>query len=215
MFTGIVKDVGTVVSMARRGDEAILTVKTSLDLTVMAVGDSMAVNGACLTVTTIQGADFTAHVSAETLERTNLGGLKAGDRVNLEPALRLTDFLGGHLVLGHIDGPGRIVGKTQRLSSIVFVFAVGSDLTRYIVEKGSVCVEGVSLTVNRCEGHRFQVNMIPHTAARTTLGAKKIGDVVNIEADIIGKYIERLLTHHAPKGQGIDEKFLADYGFLR
>lgn len=215
MFTGIVKDVGAVTTLERRGEEALLKVRTSLDMMQMAVGDSIAVNGACLTITTMEADVFSADVSAETIKRTNLGKLKPGDAVNLEPALRLSDFLGGHLVLGHIDGTGRIVGKIPGTSSIVFLFEVERDLSRYIVEKGSVCVEGVSLTVNRCEGSRFYINMIPHTAERTTLGLKKVGDVVNIETDIIGKYVERLLTHDTRKGREINLNFLAEHGFLR
>jgi riboflavin synthase len=211
MFTGIIAALGSIRRMTRKGADALLEVDAATPLEDIRIGDSMAVNGACLTVTHLTDRRFTADVSAETILRTNLGALKPGDRVNIEKALRFNDFIGGHLVLGHIDGQGKLQEKAQKAGSVVFGVEVPDALLRYIVEKGSVAVDGVSLTVNRCEKNRFYVNMIPHTAQVTTLGFKKIGDAVNIETDIIGKYVERLLQ---PR-KGMDREFLAEHGFLK
>ncbi|MCX5854192.1 MAG: riboflavin synthase [Deltaproteobacteria bacterium] len=211
MFTGIVESIGSVKKITRHGDDAVLEIDTSMNLDEVNIGDSIAVSGACLTVTRKAAGTFAADVSAETLTRTNLKILKTGDPVNLEKAMRLNSFLGGHLVLGHVDGLGKIVEKTTRSSSINVGVETETDICRLIVEKGSVAVDGVSLTVNRCEKNRFYVNMIPQTAAMTTLGVRKVGDRVNIETDIIGKYVEKLLN----PGKGIDMKFLAEHGFLK
>jgi len=211
MFTGIVESIGSVKKITRQGDDAVLEIDTSMNLDDVNIGDSIAVSGACLTVTRKAAGTFAADVSAETLTRTSLKILKTGDPVNLEKAMRLNSFLGGHLVLGHVDGLGKIVEKTTSSSSIHVGVETDTDICRLIVEKGSVAVDGVSLTVNRCEKNRFYVNMIPQTAAVTTLGARKVGDRVNIETDIIGKYVEKLLN----PGKGIDIKFLAEHGFLK
>ena len=202
---------GSIRRVTRKGADALLEVDVSMPLEDIRVGDSIAVNGACLTVTQKTERHFTADVSAETLSRTNLGSLKAGDRVNLEKALRFNDFLGGHLVLGHVDGQGKLQERTIKANSIIFGIEIPEGLVRYVVEKGSIAVDGVSLTVNRCEKKRFYVNMIPHTASVTTLGFKKAGDAVNIETDIIGKYVERFLQ---PR-KGVDMGFLAEHGFLK
>jgi riboflavin synthase len=215
MFTGIIQAKGTLAQMVRQGDEALLTVSTDLPLDDVKTGDSIAVNGACLTVTQKKTKGFSADVSAETLSKTNLGLLKTGDWVNLEKALRLTDFLGGHLVLGHVDGLGRIVEKTVRTKSVLFAFEVPDQLMKYIVEKGSITVDGISLTVNRCVRNQFHVNMIPHTAQGTTLGLKRISEPVNIETDIIGKYIEKLMINNRGGSSPLDWKLLAEHGFLR
>lgn len=209
MFTGIIEGMGSVRRVTRKGEDALLNVEGGLDLGDVRVGDSIAVNGACLTVTAKTGQAFTADVSAETLTRTTLKLLKAGDKVNLEKALRLAGFVGGHLVLGHVDGTGRIREKAQKSNSIVFGIEVEDALMRYIVEKGSIAVDGVSLTVNRCEKGIFYVNMIPHTAQVATMGLSKTGDSVNIETDILGKYVEKFL--HPRKG--LDMDFLAEHGF--
>jgi riboflavin synthase len=211
MFTGIIESMGSVKKFTRHGEDAVLDIGTSVTLEDVNVGDSIAVNGACLTVTRKSGREFTTDVSAETLARTNLGFLKPGDWVNLEKALRLNSFLGGHLVLGHVDDLGKILEKVARSNSVLIGVEIAAELNRYIVEKGSVAVDGVSLTVNRCERNRFYVNMIPQTARMTTLGFKKVGDRVNIETDIIGKYVEKLLN----PGKGIDMNFLAEHGFLK
>lgn len=211
MFTGMITALGSIRRVTRKGADALLEVDASMSLEDIRIGDSLAINGACLTVTQKADRRFTADVSAETLSRTNLGALKAGDRVNLEKALRFNDFLGGHLVLGHVDGQGRLQEKTGSANSIILGIEIPEGLLRYLVEKGSVAVDGVSLTVNRCEKNRFYVSMIPHTAIMTTLGFKKVGDTVNIETDIIGKYVERFLQ---PR-KGMDMEFLAEHGFLK
>lgn len=211
MFTGIIQDTGTVRKVTRRGGDALIEVATtSLPLDDVKIGDSIAVSGACLTVTALGAQGFTFDVSAETLSRTTLGGLRAGDRVNLEKALRMSDFLGGHLVLGHVDCVGRIVERTARADSIVCGFTLERGLSKYVVARGSVTVDGISLTVNSCEGDRFYVNIIPHTAEKTTLAGKKAGDPVNIETDILGKYVEKLLR----PGRGVDMDVLREHGFI-
>lgn len=209
MFTGIIQALGAVKALARKGDDALLEIETGITATETKIGDSIAVNGACLTVTKLGGKGFTADVSAETLARTTIGELKRGDRVNLEKSLRVSDLLGGHLVLGHVDGVGRIIERTAKSNSIIFGIEVESGLIRYIVEKGSVAVDGISLTVNRCAAGRFYLNIIPLTANETTLGSRKNGDRVNIETDIIGKYVERFLKPE----KGLDLNFLAEHGF--
>jgi riboflavin synthase len=220
MFTGIIEKMGVVRVMTRKGEDARLDVETGLDMKDVRVGDSISVNGACLTVTALSGRGFAADVSAETLSRTNLGSLKAGDRINLEKALRLNDFLGGHLVLGHVDALGKIFEKKTKAGSILFGVEVDHDLARYIVDKGSVTVDGISLTVNECKGTRFYVNVIPHTARETTLGFKKAGDAVNIETDILGKYVEKLLQYDAGRTSGEPRKglslqFLMEQGYIK
>ncbi len=211
MFTGIIQDMGTIRKLARKGEDALLEVQTALPVDDVKIGDSISVSGACLTVTVLGKQSFTFDVSAETLSKTTLGKLKAGDRVNLEKALRMIDFLGGHLVLGHVDCVGQIVEKTARAGSIVFAIALDPALSRYVVAKGSITVEGISLTVNSCESGRFYVNIIPHTAGSTTLVGRKAGDAVNIETDILGKYVEKLLN----PGRAVDMDFLREHGFLK
>jgi riboflavin synthase len=211
MFTGMITALGSIRRVTRKGPDALLEVDAMMPLEDIRIGDSIAINGACLTVTKKADRHFTADVSAETLSRTNIGALKAGDRVNLEKALRFNDFLGGHLVLGHVDGQGKLREKTGSANSIILGIEIPDELMRYLVEKGSIAVDGVSLTVNSCGKNRFYVNMIPHTAQMTTLGFKKVGDAVNIETDIIGKYVERFLQ---PR-KGMDMGFLAEHGFLK
>lgn len=214
MFTGLIEGRGEVEAFSRRGPEAVLRVRSSFDLSGLENGDSIAVSGPCLTVTTIAGASFEADVSAETLARTNLGQLHPGAEVNLERPLRLGGRLGGHLVSGHIDGLARLESRERAGESLRLVFSLEPALARYIIPQGSIAVEGVSLTVNRVEGNRFEVNIIPHTAAKTTLGLKKPGEVVNIEADMIGKYVERLVRAFRAEGQELSQEFLARHGFI-
>ncbi|MBN1381587.1 MAG: riboflavin synthase [Deltaproteobacteria bacterium] len=218
MFTGIIEGMGTVRSLARKGEDAFLTLDTAVDLAELKVGDSIAVNGACLTATAKTKTGFQADVSAETLERTNLKTIKTGDKVNLEKSLRLSDFLGGHIVLGHVDGVGKIRQKTEKSNSIIIAVDVTEHLTRYIVEKGSVAVDGISLTVNQCQESCFYVNVIPHTAQATTIGFRKVGDAVNIETDILGKYVEKLLRAgrmgNKEQNRKIDLNFLTEHGYL-
>jgi len=204
---------GGVKRLTRKGEDALLVIETSMNLDDINVGDSISINGACLTVTNKTDKEFSADVSAETLARTNLKLLKSGDMLNLEKSLRMNSFLGGHLVLGHVDGMGKIQEKVNKAGSIQFGVEIDAELSRYIVEKGSIAVDGISLTVNRCEKNRFYVNIIPHTARNTTLGFKKVADPVNIETDIIGKYVEKFLNPGT--GKGIDMKFLAEHGFIK
>ena len=211
MFTGIVENVGIVKRTARRGEDLLLSIHTSMSLDDVTIGDSVAVSGACLTVVEVTDGSFSADVSAETLAKTTLRVLKIGDRVNLEKALTLQSHLGGHFVLGHVDCVGDIRERKERSNSIIFGVEVGEETGRYIVQKGSVAVDGISLTVNEYEKNRFYVNIIPHTARETTLGFKKAGDRVNVETDILGKYVERFV--HPEKG--IDEDFLSKHGFFK
>lgn len=210
MFTGIIQGLGTVRRMSRQGADALLLIDAPWDGSDLRIGDSVAVNGVCLTVTAKSGQGFTAFASSETLSKTNLNLFRTGDRVNLEKALRMSDFLSGHIVLGHVDGLGKIREKTVRSQSIVCGVEVPPNLSRYLVEKGSVAIDGISLTVNRCDKNLFYVNIIPHTAQETTLQIKKLGDPVNIETDILGKYVEKLLP--APQGVGLE--FLQLHGFV-
>jgi riboflavin synthase len=211
MFTGIIEAIGKVRRMTVRGESARIEIETEMGLTDVRTGDSIAVNGVCLTAVEVAEAGFAADVSVETLSRTTLGGLKSGNRVNLEKSLRANGFLGGHIVLGHVDGMGRIVRKEASSGSIRIGIETDAALSRLIVEKGSIAVDGISLTVNRVEGTRFFVQIIPHTAGATTLDAKRISDPVNIETDIIGKYVARFM-----EGKGkIDREFLAEHGFLK
>jgi riboflavin synthase len=211
MFTGIVEGLGKVVRLTMKGADAVLEVEDAIDLSEVSLGDSIAINGACLTVTSKTARTFTADVSAESLSKTTLKHLQAGHKVNLEKSLRIGGFLGGHFVLGHVDGIGRILSKVQKSGSLIFAIEADDQLSRYIVEKGSVAIDGISLTVNKLEKGRFYVNIIPHTAAHTTLTGKKEADFVNIETDILGKYVEKLLQ--TPRG--IDKDFLAEHGFIK
>ncbi len=201
MFTGIIQAVGTVASLDARGSDARLVVDArALDLADVAIGDSIAVAGVCLTVVAIDGARWAADVSAETLARTTLGTLVAGAGVNLEKALRLADRLGGHLVSGHVDGVGAVLGIDDDGASQRWRFRVPRALARYIAVKGSICVDGTSLTVNEVGDDDFGVTLIPHTLAVTTFGARRVGDAVNIEVDLMARYAERLAGAGADPG---------------
>ena len=214
MFTGLIAGIGHLKRLTRHGADVVLECETALSLADITTGDSIAVNGVCLTVVQKSGRSFTADVSAATLMRTNLGALQPGSPVNLEKPLRAADFFGGHIVLGHVDGLGVIRTIVPRSGSLVFGTEVQESLGRYIVEKGSIAVDGVSLTVNSYESGRFYVNIIPHTARSTTLGSRKVGDPVNIETDILGKYVERFLQRDGSRGE-LDRDFLTKHGFLR
>jgi riboflavin synthase len=195
MFTGIIQDVGSIVALEPLGGDARLTVGVDrLDLARTAVGDSIAVAGVCLTVVALQPRGFSADVSRETLALTTIGDWRAGRRVNLEPALRAGDALGGHLVSGHVDGVAEIRERSDEVRSQRFRIRVPQALARYIARKGSVALDGVSLTVNAAEQHEFEVNLVPHTLAVTTLAALAPGDRVNLEVDMIARYTERLLA---------------------
>jgi len=220
MFTGLVEGTGTLLRVDRRGPDARMTLRADFDPRGFTLGESIAVDGACLTVVSFEGRTFSVDVSAETLSRTTLGTRGPGSRFNLERALRLGDRLGGHLVTGHIDGLGTLQDRAMEGRSWRLTFSIPPELSRYVVAKGSIAVNGVSLTVNGCGPDRFDVNVIPHTAEVTTIGLLQIGDRVNIETDIIGKYVERMLQGHRPDGdkggqqRGIDTAFLVEHGFL-
>lgn len=217
MFTGLIEDIGSVAGVSRKSGGMELSLQTALPMEEIALGDSIAVNGICLTVTRFGSGRFTVDVSPESLDRTNLGALAVGTRVNLERALRLGDRLGGHLVSGHIDCQATIASRRDLGNAVVFSFAMEARPLRYVVEKGSVTIDGISLTVNEVTSDGFSVAIIPHTLALTTLQHKAVGSKVNIETDLIGKYVERLLqggSEPASKGGGIDMESLAKNGFL-
>lgn len=215
MFTGIIQAVGRVAAIEARGADVWLRIRSdTLPLTDARAGDSIAVNGVCLTAIELEAQSFSADVSAETLSCTTLGRLKAGVAVNLEMALLPTTRLGGHLVSGHVDGVGRLLesrpdGRSQRLR-----FELPAALARYVAAKGSIGVDGISLTVNAVEANRFDVNIVPHTLANTTLEALRPGDEVNIEVDLLARYLERLLSGNGeqPAG-GITREILKRTGF--
>lgn len=217
MFTGIVQAVGSVAKLETRGGDARLNLAVGdLSLADVAVGDSIAVNGVCLTVVTRAGDSFSADVSGETLARTSLGRLRAGSRVNLEKALAVGDRLGGHLVSGHVDGLATVLARESEARSVRFRLAVPSQLARYVAAKGSVCLDGVSLTVNGVSGADFDVNIVPHTLSATTLGEWQVGGEVNLEVDLIARYLERLaLGVKDDTAAGVTEELLARAGFMR
>jgi riboflavin synthase len=195
MFTGIIIASGRLVSIAERGGDLELGIDaTGLDMSRIAVGDSVSVQGVCLTATRIEAPVFYADVSRETLAKTTLGKLKAGARVNLEPSLRAGDALGGHLVSGHVDAVGRLVDLKEDARSRRLQFELPQALMRFVAPKGSICIDGVSLTVNRVEGQLFDVNIIPHTCEVTTLSGLSSGDCVNVEIDVIARYLDRLMV---------------------
>ena len=212
MCSGTGHCVGRVARREPRGGDVRPHVDTAgLDLADVQLGDSIAVSGVCLTAVTLEPRGFSADVSNETLSLTTLGQLKAGDPVNLEKALRLADRLGGHLVSGHVDGVGKVVSVAPDARSQRWVFEVPASLSRYIAAKGSICIDGTSLTVNEVAGTRFGVNLIPHTVEHTAFHARRAGDAVNIEVDVIARYVERLIgSGQAPR---LDEAFLKQHGF--
>lgn len=193
MFTGLVEDVGTIRGLRLQNDSAVLTVKTKLPVRAMARGASIAVNGACLTVVEKRRDSFIVDVSPETLSRTNLETLSVGGRVNLERPMRLADRLGGHLVTGHVDGVGIIAAIEKQGEFTIVNFEVPADLGALLVPKGSVAVDGISLTVNSCRKRGFSVALIPFTLSHTNLRGRQVGDKVNIETDLIGKYVKSFL----------------------
>jgi len=200
MFTGIVQDIGRIEALDSRGADCRLEVRApGLDLAATRSGDSIAVAGVCLTAVRLDRARFAADVSAETLACTTLGRLRAGARVNLELALTPATPLGGHLVSGHVDDVGTLLGRAGDARSVRMRFRIPPALARYVARKGSVCVDGVSLTVNEVDGDAFAVNLVPHTLERTTLGALASGDAVNVEVDLLARYVERLLERPPPE----------------
>jgi len=204
MFTGIVEEMGSVKTLRREAGAARLAVSASTVLEGTALGDSICVNGVCLTVVEMGKAEFSADVALETLKVTNLGELRVGQQVNLERALQLSSRVGGHLVTGHVDAVGRIKEKKQEGNSWRIFIETPETALRYIIKKGSVAVDGISLTVADADRTGFSIAMIPHTAKLTTLGYKTAGDSVNLETDIIGKYVERLLAGRVEGGLTLD-----------
>ncbi|MBI9076138.1 MAG: riboflavin synthase [Desulfatibacillum sp.] len=219
MFTGIIEGLGTIRRL-RKGQGVSMQVQADFDLTGVKLGDSIAVSGACLTVVRLEGKMFDVDVSPETTNRSILNHAKPGDRVNLERALTLSSRLDGHLVTGHVDGMAKVTSVIPDANAILYSFEAPANLTRYMVEKGSIAIDGISLTINQCSSTGFSVSIIPHTAKITTIGLLKPGARVNIETDIIGKYVERFVT--ASKGEadensqlpGINMALLARNGFL-
>lgn len=214
MFTGLVQDVGTIERVIP-GGMTELWIGTRLGASSFEIGESIAVDGACLTVVEREGVRFRVQAGEETLRRTTLGGYKAGTKVNLERALRMGDRLGGHLVQGHVDSVGEILGDRWEGSSWVVTFSLPAALSPFFIEKGSVAIDGISLTVMSLERDRFSIMVIPETREKTTLGDKRVGDQVNLEADLIGKYVARLYASTqgaAPKG-GVSLELLRAAGF--
>ncbi|MFP4445004.1 MAG: riboflavin synthase [Desulfosudaceae bacterium] len=219
MFTGIIEGPGVIRDFAAAGSGRRLTVAAAFDLEDTGIGDSIAVNGACLTAVAVGDKWFQADVAPETLSRTTLGKMRVGRTVNLERALRLSDRLGGHLVTGHIDGTGVIRDKHSVGNAVIIRVGMDPALADYLVEKGSVAIDGISLTINDCGRDFFAVSVIPHTAGLTTIGDVRPGDVVNLETDIIGKYVRKLMFRRDGEGdkaggQVIDREFLLKTGFL-
>jgi riboflavin synthase len=219
MFTGIIQAIGKVVRMEPRGGDLRLHLHTGkLDLSAVGLGDSIAVNGVCLTAIALPGDGFAADVSRETLSLTSLGTLKPGGRVNLEKALTLATPLGGHLVSGHVDGLGEVLERRGDARSVRFRIQAPAELARYIAHKGSICVDGTSLTVNTVDGRCFDLNIVPHTLQETIMGDYAEGTRVNLEVDLIARYLERLLLGERaadPGAPGITPALLAEHGFIR
>ena len=215
MFTGIVEEIGKIQSVRRGAHSAVLTVEADRVLEDIHRGDSIAVSGVCLTVTSYTDHAFTADVMHETLNRSSLAGLKPGSRVNLERAMAADGRFGGHIVAGHVDGVGHISRIQKDDNAVRYTLEADEEILRLVVEKGSITMDGISLTVTEVTNRDFSVSVIPHTAQVTTLGEKKVGDPINLETDIIGKYVEKLMKprEEEQSGQGMTREFLALHGF--
>jgi riboflavin synthase len=218
MFTGLIEGLGEVKVIRRHRDDMVLTIAPHFEMADCRVGDSICVEGVCLTVTNLSEGSFCVDVSKETVSRSTISLLRQGDLVNLERALRLTDRLGGHLVLGHVDGIGKILKKESQNKSWRIKIAIDKGLSRYTIEKGSIAVDGISLTINQCDERFFEVNIIPQTGVETTILRKKVGDLVNIETDLIGKYVEKFFSKDRSSPMkdsqsGVDMEMLIKQGF--
>ena len=213
MFTGIIEEVGAVRHIRMGSASCVITVGAEKVLTDVHIGDSIAVNGTCLTVCSFDGGSFSADVMPETMRRTNLGTLAPGSPVNLERAMAANGRFGGHIVSGHIDGTGQVRSLRREDNAVWVRIAASPDILRYIVGKGSIAIDGISLTIASVTAQDFAVSVIPHTGEETTLLHRKPGDVVNLECDILAKYVEKLLGHSTAKG-GITPQFLSEHGFL-
>ena len=214
MFTGLIEETGTVCEVCRNGNASFIRIAAEKVLEGTKVGDSIAVNGVCLTVTDHDGKIFRADVMNETLSRSSLGTLKQGSKVDLERAMSAEGRFGGHIVSGHIDGTGTVSSIKQDGIAVRYTISADDKLLRYIVEKGSVTLDGISLTVASVTDSDFTVSVIPHTAEQTILPYKKVGDIINIETDIIGKYVEKLLRPAEPKKSGVTMEQLMKNGFI-
>lgn len=221
MFTGIIEETGTIKDIKKGVKSAVLTIQGDVVTEKTNVGDSIAVNGVCLTVTSLSKNVFTADVMAETMRRTSLGMLSKGSKVNLERAMAADGRFGGHIVSGHIDGTGRICDFTKEDNAVWVTISADANILRYIIEKGSIAIDGISLTVAYVDNSVFKVSLIPHTAKETTLLTKKTGDLVNLENDIIGKYVEKLFSYDDKKStknennnSNISMDFLVKNGFM-
>lgn len=215
MFTGIIEEIGIVKEVRRSGDNSFIRINAERILSDVQLGDSIAVNGTCLTVTRLDGNIFQADVMNETLNRSSLGSLKQGSIVNLERAMAANGRFGGHIVSGHIDGTGTIINVKNDGIAVWYTISACADIMKYIVEKGSVAIDGVSLTVAKVTESYFSVSVIPHTAENTILSSKKAGDIVNLENDIVGKYVEKFIKNDfsCMQKSSIDMNFLAENGF--
>ena len=215
MFTGIVEEMGTIRSIRKGAHSAVLEIQAKVVLEDIHLGDSIAVNGVCLTATSFTPTTFTADVMHETLNRSSLASLKPGSRVNLERAMAANGRFGGHIVSGHVDGLGTVLSTQKDDNAIWYTIGAPPEVLRYVVEKGSITIDGISLTVARVDSQSFAISAIPHTVAVTVLQDRKPGDKVNLETDIIGKYVEKLLQpKEVPqKSSGITRDFLTKYGF--
>lgn len=218
MFTGIIEGFGTIRDLKYVGEGRRIVVEADFSLEDVRIGDSIAVNGACLTAVTLSGNRFTADVSPETVMRSRFKIARVGERVNLERALTLSSRLDGHIVTGHVDGEGKILSRVEKSNAILITIGLDPGLSRYTIPKGSIAVDGTSLTVNTCDDRSFSVSVIPHTSGLSTVATREVGESVNLETDIIGKYIERLMMKPASgsdeKAGGIDLAFLARNGFM-
>jgi riboflavin synthase len=220
MFTGIIESIGKIAKMEKRGGDVRLHIATGkLDLSDVALGDSIAVNGVCLTAVVLPGDGFVADVSNETLSLTSLGQLSTGSPVNLEKALTMSTHLGGHLVSGHVDGLGEVIAKSEDARSIRFTVKASDDLAKYIAHKGSITVDGTSLTVNAVKGAEFELNIVPHTAQETIMSEYEVGRKVNLEVDLVARYLERLLlgdkAADAYAEGGLNMQKLMEAGFVK
>ncbi len=215
MFTGIVEEMGQIRNIERGSQSAVLHIRCEKVLPGTKVGDSIAVNGVCLTVTAMTEDGYTADVMAETLERSSLGSLRRGSRVNLERAMAADGRFGGHIVAGHIDGTGTVSKISRDETAVWYTIAAEPEILRYIVEKGSITIDGISLTVAHVTDSDFSVSIIPHTQQNTVLADRRVGDIVNLETDMIGKYVEKLLQpqESEKKESKITMEFLAEHGF--
>ena len=214
MFTGIIEAIGSVAKLQQLGSDWRLTIDTGkLDLSDVVLGDSIAVNGCCLTVVELKENIFSADVSNESMRCTALGEFKDGTRVNLEKAMLASGRLGGHIVSGHVDGVGSLVELSEDGASVRLVYEAPKEIAKYIAAKGSVCIDGTSLTVNEVSGQKFTVNVIPHTQIETIIGDYKVDQKVNLEVDLIARYLERLLQGTDSKTEGLNKDFLAKHGF--